>query len=697
MWESFKLISKVAFRNLWLYRLKTLVIAGLLSMGSFIGVVGLSLLTDVERSMQDSIISSVAGHLQVYSKKAKDDLALFGSMMMGRPEIGTMSDIVGYRELIKSHPNVADFIPMGSDVAILGRGNELDEVLAALREALKKGDQLIIDQRKQDLSFLMQHLVKEVAEIEKLSSDKPLIERYKSDLALALDPAFLASLNTVDEDKLLFLDTRIAPISGEKQMLYLAYLGTDIELFRKNFSKFKMIEGQSLEPGQRGILLSYKVRETQLKAVVARLFDQLHKRTVRIGIPIAGDPENERSANDLPKQYQQILTSLDREQSTKLSAYLKSIGIEPKDPDLVAGLKAQLETFLIVNDDNFNERYKQFYAEIAPIMKLYEISPGETIVLRSYTRSGYIKSVPLKVFGVYSFDGLEDSDLAGLMNIIDLVSFRELYGEMSEESKKELELMRADSNTVVSDASSAESSLFGEGGSATIETRVETNTKDPATRETIQVKPVISDSFPVSEIQTGLALNAAIRLKDGSKINQTRRELTKLFEEKGLDAKLVDWREATGVVGQFANITRLVLIFALAVIFLVALVIINNSIIVSTLNRTKEIGTMRAIGTQKSFVLGLFLAETAITSVLGALLGSLGAIILLLLLGTFGIPAGNDIVSFLFSGPRLYPKLHWNIVVLTPIVISLVATTASIYAARHAAHVNPAEAMQEKE
>ena len=142
MWESLKLIVKVAFRNLWLYRLKTLIIAGLLGMGSFIGVVGLSLLTDVERSMQDSIISSVAGHLQVYSKKAKDDLALFGSTMMGRAEIGTMPDIVSYREIIKSHPNVEDFIPMGSDMAILGRGNELDDVLEALREALKKATKL---------------------------------------------------------------------------------------------------------------------------------------------------------------------------------------------------------------------------------------------------------------------------------------------------------------------------------------------------------------------------------------------------------------------------------------------------------------------------------------------------------------------------------------------------------------------------
>ncbi|RYZ53744.1 MAG: FtsX-like permease family protein, partial [Proteobacteria bacterium] len=304
-------------------------------------------------------------------------------------------------------------------------------------------------------------------------------------------------------------------------------------------------------------------------------------------------------------------------------------------------------------------------------------------------------SVPLKVYGVYTFQGLEDSDLAGVMNITDLVTFRELYGEMNEESKKELEAMRASSNTVVIDAKGAEDALFGESSSTTLENReIEAQTKS---RETIQIKPVISDIFPIAEIQNGLALNAAIRLKDGSKINQTRTELNKMFKDAGIEAKLVDWQEATGMVGQFANIVRIVLIFALGVIFVVALVIINNSIIVGTLNRTKEIGTMRAIGAQKSFVLGLFLAETAITALIGSILGGLLATLFLLALNKQGIPAPNDLVTFLFSGPRLFPSLQWGLVILSPLVISIVATIASIYAARHAAHVNPAEAMQEKE
>ncbi len=695
MRESLVLIIKVAFRNLWLYRVKTLVIAGLLCMGSFIGIVGLSLLHDVERSMQDSIISSVAGHLQVYSSKAKDDLALFGGAFMGRADVGTMPDIVPFRDLIKQHPNVADFIPMGSDMAMLGRGNELDEILTSLRKALKNGEIDIIEQRKEDLRFLLLQLDKELSEREKLSSDKELMLRYRSDLTAAMAPGFLAGLKTLDEEKLLFLDTRIAPISGEKPALYLMYLGTDIQLFKENFPKFKLVEGQPLAPGQRGILLSYKVRETRLKAIVARLFDRLKKRIERVQTTIKGDPDNETTAADMPKQYQQILTSLDRKKSEELSTYLKSIGINPVSTELIAGLKEQLIIFLSVDDENFQQRYTQFYEHIAPSMQLYEISPGETIVLRSYTKSGYIKSVPLKVYGVYTFEGLEDSDLAGVMNITDLVTFRELYGEMNEESKKELYAMRASSNTVVTNAAAAEEALFGASASAAVESRdIEGQGKS---HETIRVKPVISDSFPLEEIQHGLALNAAIRLKDGSKIASTRAELNQMFKKAGLDAKLVDWQEATGIVGQFANIVRLVLIFALGVIFLVAMVIINNSIITGTLNRTKEIGTMRAIGAQKSFVLGLFLAETAITGFIGSIVGAGLATLFLLILNHRGIPAPNDVVTFLFSGPRLFPSLQWKLVIISPLVISLVATVASIFAARHAALVKPAEAMQEKE
>ncbi len=695
--DLLKLIIQVAFRNLWLYRLKTIIIATLLGFGAFLAVVGLTLLRDVETSMRESVIGSVAGHLQIYSAKAKDELAIFGGSFMGRADIGVLDDIVPLREAALTVPGVKAFIPMGLDMGLLGRGNELDEGLEALRAALKEGDPSLIRERIEWLTFQIDQQKVELAEKRKLSADSDELNQQADALAKAEDPDFLSGVAKGDEAKLQFLDTKVAPISGEKQPIYLSYLGTDIHVFRENFPKFRVVEGEVLPEGRRGLMLSKKVREDQLKNIVARLFDRLYKRSQRSGLSLESDPENRRLVQDLAKQYGQILAYLDRKEAEQLSLGLDAIGIQSTKADQIHRVSEQLKIFLQVDAKNFLERHRWFYAHIAPLIKLYEISPGETILLRSYTRSGYIKSLPLKVYGIYTFEGLEDSDLAGATNVIDLISFRELFGQMTEASRQELAAMRSQIGVKDIAAEDAEAALFGESSSAELEARSLSGTQRSGVAEVISIKPTLADQFEAGELSRGLALNAAVTLDDYRQLKSVQKKLEEVFAARGLTVKVVDWQAASGIVGQFVNIVRLVLLFALGVIFVVALVIINNSIIVGTLNRIREIGTMRAIGAQKTFVVGMFLAETAITAMLGAMVGTLCALMLLLVLGSIGIPATADVMTFLFSGPRLFPKLHADILFLSPLGVSLIATLASVYAARHAAHIQPAEAMQEKE
>lgn len=213
----------------------------------------------------------------------------------------------------------------------------------------------------------------------------------------------------------------------------------------------------------------------------------------------------------------------------------------------------------------------------------------------------------------------------------------------------------------------------------------------------LSIKPSISDQFAPEEITRGLALNSALRLKDPGELEATAKRLTEAFKQAGFDIKIIDWQQASGIIGQLVNIIGLALVFALSIILVVAFVIINNSIIVGTLSRTREIGTMRAIGVQRSFVVALFLAETGVTGIIGATFGTIAAIAALALAHQRGIPAPNNIVTLLFSGPRLYPSFHWVIIGSIPLGITLLATLTSIYAARHAAWIQPAEATQEKE
>ncbi|MBM4250658.1 MAG: ABC transporter permease [Deltaproteobacteria bacterium] len=698
---QFRLIGAVALRNLWLDRLRTFIIGGLIAAGAFLAVIGLSLLLDVQASMRASITQSIAGDLQIYAAKAKDKLALFGGGgFMGRADIGSLPDFSPYKDAVLSHPNVAAFVPMGLDMAVLSRGNELDDAIDALRVALKGGDQGIITGRIEQIRFQLEQVKLELAARRLLSADQAELEQQEKDLARALAPDFLAPGTPLTEEQLQFLETKIAPLSGEKLPTYLQYIGTDIAIYRANFPKFRVIEGTVLEPGQRGIMLSRKVREELLKNGVAKLFDKLHKRIVKRGARIAGDEENQRFAVDLSKQYQQILSYLDRANAEDLSAKLSARGISDQSPDLLQRLSRQISAFLTVDDDNFLERYQWFYEHIAPKIKLYEVYPGQTITVRNYTRSGYIKTLPLKVYGIYNFDGLEDSDLAGVLNIMDLVSFRELYGQMTEASRKELEAMRAQVGLKEVQAEDAEAALFGEAGTASgaaVETTMGQALNGLDASQVVLVKPTLADSFDPAEVQSGLALNAAIRLKDPSQQARTEAELGADLEKKGFKLNIVDWQQASGIVGQFVNIVGGTLVFALVVIFLVAFVIINNSIIVGTLNRTREIGTMRAIGAQRSFIVALFLAETGITGMFGAFGGAALAVVAVVAASRKGIPAANDVVTFIFSGPRLYPVVHWQVVTLVPLLITLFATLASVYAARHAAKVQPADATQEKE
>jgi ABC-type lipoprotein release transport system permease subunit len=66
-------------------------------------------------------------------------------------------------------------------------------------------------------------------------------------------------------------------------------------------------------------------------------------------------------------------------------------------------------------------------------------------------------------------------------------------------------------------------------------------------------------------------------------------------------------------------------------------------------------------------------------------------------LRTTGIPAPHDVIAFLFSGPRLFPRLDQGSVIMAPLVICGLAVLSSLYAALFAARVKPSEAMQEKE
>lgn len=316
---------------------------------------------------------------------------------------------------------------------------------------------------------------------------------------------------------------------------------------------------------------------------------------------------------------------------------------------------------------------------------------GDTITLTSFTKSGYLRSVNVKVWGIYVIEGLESSDIASALSITDLMTFRELYGRRTAALDAELVKMKAASGAQEVSREDAEAALFG--GSDAVQVQAVTASAAEVVLDKVDRQE--SFTFDPKAANEGFALTTAVLLKDPDKAGTTIREISAAVAPLGLQA--VNWQTATGIVGQLTMVVSGVLLGAIFILFLVTTVILNNSLVMATLERVAEIGTLRAIGAQKRFINAMITFETATLGALAGVIGAVSSVLFITWLSNVGIPAPADVLQVLFGGPRLYPAFTTSNVVAGLVATLVVGVFATLYPARLAMRVQPVVAMQGKE
>lgn len=694
-----KVLITLSIRNLFSHWLKTLIVGGLIFFGTALVVVGTALLDTVERSMSKSITSSVAGHLQLYSSKAKDKLALFGGMFMGAEDIGRIPNFEVLKNIVEKVPNVEAVVPMGLDLASVTGGNDIDRLTTELREAVKEGRWDRVDVISEQLRQIGAQIKGELSARFSISSKPEEITANIAFLDKLATPELWQGLHDPNPEPVFqFIETKIAPLSTEGLLIYLRYLGTDVEQFKQRFDRFKVVKGESIPSGRRGFLFNDKFYEDQIKHKVARDLDKLNTEVTQNKKTIAEDPLLKSLAEQVSKQQRRITYQLEPGERAHVEADLRGL-LKEQDPKL--SLEELVTRFLTVDDSNIQERHAFFYAKIAPKVDLYQVKVGDVMTIRAFTRSGYLKAVNVKVYGTFKFEGLEKSDIAGGHNIMDMLTFRDLYGLMDDTRRRELDEIKASAGVKDVDRATAEEDLFGE-ASGTVGSQAATGFDEfegaKLTGERERMEALMNQVFDQKMIDDGVALNAAVILKDPKKQGETQTAIEAAMTANKLDIQVTDWQTAAGIVGQFIYVIRGVLYIAIFVIFLVALVIITNSMVMATMDRVTEIGTMRAIGAQRGYVTTMLLVETVVLGMVAGTMGALaGAGIVGLWMGTVGLPATTDILVFLFAGPRLYPTVALSNVVFAYVVVLVVSLLATMYPARLATRIQPVVAMQGKE
>jgi putative ABC transport system permease protein len=168
--------------------------------------------------------------------------------------------------------------------------------------------------------------------------------------------------------------------------------------------------------------------------------------------------------------------------------------------------------------------------------------------------------------------------------------------------------------------------------------------------------------------------------------------LRRRFEADALPFEIKTWYELSdfyravvrmynGIFGVIKGIIAAMFLFGIA-----------NTMTMSVSERVREIGTLRAIGTRKSGVLGLFLCEGFLLGLAGATLGLLGGLLaagIINALGGFYIPPPPGFNDGYYTLIRIDPGVVFYAFLSTVVV----ATLSSLYPAWRAANLRVVEAL----
>ena len=196
-----------------------------------------------------------------------------------------------------------------------------------------------------------------------------------------------------------------------------------------------------------------------------------------------------------------------------------------------------------------------------------------------------------------------------------------------------------------------------------------------------------------ADLDAGAFNMVLLRFAEGVNLDKTVKQLNNELKRRGLGVRAISWKKATGMIGSMAVLIKSSLFVFVMFLFFVAIIIIVNTLSMAAIERTSEIGMMRAVGARKGFIRLMFLGETGVLSAVFGGAGIIIGIIAVNIITAFNITTGNDMVQLLYGGDTFRPLLSIVDVVLAVIQLVIVTLLAVIYPIRVASSITPLDAV----
>ena len=164
-------------------------------------------------------------------------------------------------------------------------------------------------------------------------------------------------------------------------------------------------------------------------------------------------------------------------------------------------------------------------------------------------------------------------------------------------------------------------------------------------------------------------------------------------EWEGIRYRFYTLNDILSEVQQIVTVLDTASIIILLILFIIIMVGITNTFRMIMLERTKEIGTMRALGMQRTSVLRLFLCEAAFLALGGVILGHAGAGVIMFVLSRLNWGMDSPLFILLKNGYMTFALKIFQ-VLLNVGLVTFLTLFAAFFPSRNAAKLEPADALR---
>jgi putative ABC transport system permease protein len=192
-------------------------------------------------------------------------------------------------------------------------------------------------------------------------------------------------------------------------------------------------------------------------------------------------------------------------------------------------------------------------------------------------------------------------------------------------------------------------------------------------------------------LQSDRVTNLVVGLDKTENTDAVASELAPHLQGQSQEMVMKKWIDLAAYYKQVRTLFSGIFLFLGIIVFFMVLMASVNTLLMSMFERTREIGTMLAMGTPRRWIVALFMVEATLTGILGAVVGVVGGNLIGMALNAAGLhlpaPPGT-------SFDMLFRVLHVpGLMVGSSLIVIVSLALASILPAIRASRLQIAEAL----